>query len=208
MSYVYFIATGDSRLVKVGVSDDPKRRLLALTTGSPRERDLRLVAVVPGDERFEKAIHRRFDAQRTVGEWFHLEGELADLVSMLASIGLSVDAPPPAGRARRTEHAKRNVVDDDTARLFRMCVRFQYALIRRALDRVGYRQFAKHVGAHLYQVIQSAHRRDDRKWRIDWLLPLRDLVGQDEFIAIINAGLFALDLEAVQLSTDEEDSRP
>lgn len=97
MTFVYFIANERSHLVKIGTSTNPKLRLVQLQVGSVDE--LVLVAVVPGDERYEAALHKRFAEYRVIGEWFAWRGELRDLLNLIPSV--DTEAAPPRIRAPR-----------------------------------------------------------------------------------------------------------
>lgn len=66
--WVYVIGSPVVRPVKIGVSDDPEARLDDLQTGSPVP--LVLLWQVHGGQRLEAALHERFAAVRTHGEWF------------------------------------------------------------------------------------------------------------------------------------------
>lgn len=70
--FVYFIKCGE--FVKIGRSDDPKGRLLALRIGNPF--DLTLLHTVPGDAFTEEQFHGMFATYRHRLEWFRFEGEL------------------------------------------------------------------------------------------------------------------------------------
>jgi predicted GIY-YIG superfamily endonuclease len=69
--YVYFIQSGSNGSVKIGLSNDPERRLRQLQTGNLRE--LRLRHVVPGTRGTENDLHVRFAPARIRGEWFGRE---------------------------------------------------------------------------------------------------------------------------------------
>lgn len=64
-----------AQFVKIGWSRNVAKRIRELQIGLPLELTLR--AEIPGDAAIEKQLHCRFQAQRTRGEWFLLEGELA-----------------------------------------------------------------------------------------------------------------------------------
>jgi hypothetical protein len=70
---LYFIRAGD--YLKIGVTTDLDRRLLALRTASPLP--LVVKAVRPGTVREERAWHQRFAHLRVQGEWFRWTPELA-----------------------------------------------------------------------------------------------------------------------------------
>lgn len=82
---IYFVEAVGAGRVKIGWSagQDPSRRICALQTGCPFE--LRLIATAHGTIRDEKAMHRRFEAQRVSPsvEWFHLTGALHQYTASL-----------------------------------------------------------------------------------------------------------------------------
>lgn len=65
---VYFIRAGDDGPVKIGVAQDPDRRLREMQIGSPVL--LTIIRVTEGHHDTEKWLHRHFAAQRQRGEWF------------------------------------------------------------------------------------------------------------------------------------------
>jgi hypothetical protein len=69
--YVYFIQSGPDGPVKIGLSNNPGRRLPQLQTGNPDELQLR--HVLPGGHSVEERLHRRFEPARIRGEWFGRE---------------------------------------------------------------------------------------------------------------------------------------
>lgn len=84
---VYFIRNGNR--VKIGTSQNLKRRLAALTL---RADDV--VRAEHGGQRHERDLHGRFAEQRTRNtEWFDLTGTLA------AYLGIAIDAPVDANAA-------------------------------------------------------------------------------------------------------------
>lgn len=80
--FVYFIAPEDRPVVKIGKANNIKSRIRELQTGSADR--LRLLAAIQGDERQEQQLHRRFAGLRLQGEWFRLEGALAEYVDQLS----------------------------------------------------------------------------------------------------------------------------
>lgn len=78
---VYFMQNGRRRVVKIGYSGDHVERMGSLQAASPDR--LRLIATIPGSPAVEAELHRRFRAYRVTGEWFRLEGELAEYVAEL-----------------------------------------------------------------------------------------------------------------------------
>jgi hypothetical protein len=66
--FIYFIQSGTSGPVKIGLSKTPVQRVSKLQTGNPRELILR--HVIPGDRGVESELHDRFKPARIRGEWF------------------------------------------------------------------------------------------------------------------------------------------
>jgi len=87
-SRVYLIRCGDR--VKIGRSGNPRRRLEQVRRGdgvvidaSVNPADSQLIYEMPGHVKEETALHRRFKAYRTAGEWFRIEGELEEFIATL-----------------------------------------------------------------------------------------------------------------------------
>lgn len=76
MSYLYIISEGETGPVKIGISDQPSRRLPMLQTGNPRP-----LAVVwcrkfsnrSGAAAAERDVHIFLGDLRTLGEWFAID---------------------------------------------------------------------------------------------------------------------------------------
>lgn len=75
---VYFL--GCNGKVKIGTTTDLPRRHNDLSMGNP---DLTLLATILGGHREERELHERFREYRVRGEWFRLEGKLAEYVASL-----------------------------------------------------------------------------------------------------------------------------
>ena len=67
--YLYFIQQGAGGEVKIGIADDPERRMKELQTGNPKQ--LLLLGKFDGARLSERLLHRRFGLLRSHGEWFH-----------------------------------------------------------------------------------------------------------------------------------------
>ena len=89
--FVYLITDGP--LVKIGYSKDVDRRLRDLQTSTGH--NLSVTAYMKGTRQDEKALHRRFKAHRAKGEWFRIEGRLADFMADPV-LNLSRQIRPPA----------------------------------------------------------------------------------------------------------------
>lgn len=87
-SRVYLIRCGNR--VKIGRSGNPRKRLEQIRRGdgclmdatlNPAESQL--IYETPGHAKEETALHQRFKAYRTAGEWFRIEGELKEYIATL-----------------------------------------------------------------------------------------------------------------------------
>jgi hypothetical protein len=77
---VYFIQAGTDGPIKIGISDNPAKRLAQLQTAHPV--GLALLGVVPDvDLALERELHRRFAAYRMNGEWFAPAAPVLDYVA-------------------------------------------------------------------------------------------------------------------------------
>lgn len=81
--YVYFLWAAD--MVKIGYSANPFVRLANLETSIPRPMDR--VVIVTGTIADERRLHRRFQTQRSHGEWFRATQYLNDLLMEIAAVG-------------------------------------------------------------------------------------------------------------------------
>ncbi len=78
---IYFAGCGE-HYVKIGFTAGyVEHRLKVLQIGAPER--LTIVAEFPGTMQDETALHRRFAAYRTVGEWFRREGEVSAFIGRL-----------------------------------------------------------------------------------------------------------------------------
>ena len=78
---VYFMRYGTSNRVKIGFTKRMNQRKNGLESGTPE--NLHLLATVTGGRPQEKRLHKRFAAYRIKGEWYKLEGKLAEYVAAL-----------------------------------------------------------------------------------------------------------------------------
>lgn len=187
MTFVYFIANKRRGLVKIGTSDDPQKRLNALSNGGLDS--LHLLAVVPGDERYESALHDRFLDLRVAGEWFRNEGELASLLSLLPSVDTNAAEPGTRRKARErtsiSEQRKRELAADHDEHL---------RLIGDAVRHYGVTAFADEVGADPGDVVRALNQQG-RYFRLEWWLHLMLIVPAREreqilghFLSVIGVG--------------------
>jgi excisionase family DNA binding protein len=75
-TYIYFIRY--DQFVKIGISTEPHRRMEALQTGNTTKLELLLCFL--GDKQSEAELHHRFRTYREKGEWFRIDGDLADFL--------------------------------------------------------------------------------------------------------------------------------
>jgi len=77
MGFVYFIRAGTN--IKIGFSSNPAGRISALQTAHPERLLLLGQFEAPFSE--ESALHERFSALHTSGEWFRAETPLLDFIA-------------------------------------------------------------------------------------------------------------------------------
>lgn len=72
-SYIYIIG-GENPPFKVGISQDPQKRLKALQTGHPEKLSIHMLKETDSEKTrlLETAIHHNMKMYRTHGEWFNL----------------------------------------------------------------------------------------------------------------------------------------
>lgn len=78
---VYFVHAPAAGVVKIGVSEDIRKRLISLATASPVS--LTLLGTVPGGKVREMELHTQFAAMRVKGEWFEATDALLNIIGML-----------------------------------------------------------------------------------------------------------------------------
>lgn len=77
-SFVYLFVDRDRHLVKIGISQDPDKRLAELRHAHGTT--IELLGVLAGDRDLERELHREFADQREYGEWFRGCQRIEDLV--------------------------------------------------------------------------------------------------------------------------------
>lgn len=108
---VYLISDGTH--TKIGISNNPRKRLAALQTANSKK--LRIIEVLPGGRSLEERLHRHFHRKRLEGEWFNLD---EDDIAQIRGLKAQFQAPPPASLAKAVappQHQLRlspNVLDD------------------------------------------------------------------------------------------------
>jgi hypothetical protein len=73
-----YIISGPPGLVKIGVTTDPRARILALQTGSPYPLDFAAIVATPGSGyNIEALVHQLLDPYHVSGEWFRVSPYVA-----------------------------------------------------------------------------------------------------------------------------------
>src|SRR5262249_3796071 len=71
LDYLYAIReTGSDGFIKIGISDEPLKRLKGVQTGNPRKLELIGVCPVLEAARIENSAHENLKEYRMKGEWF------------------------------------------------------------------------------------------------------------------------------------------
>ena len=72
MKYIYLIQSLENSYYKIGISNNPKRRIKELSTGNPSQ--LKLVETYQSEhaEKIERTLQRRYSYLRKEGEWFDM----------------------------------------------------------------------------------------------------------------------------------------
>lgn len=72
MKYVYLIQSLENSYYKIGISKNPKKRLLQLQTGNASK--LQLIDTYQSEyaNKIEKTLQRRYSHLRREGEWFDM----------------------------------------------------------------------------------------------------------------------------------------
>lgn len=84
MSNFLYVIRAENGLLKIGISQDPKKRLSSLQVGSPIP--LELIYTMPeATYDFEKHVHKALRDYRKHGEWFDL-GNCSDVVEFIFSL--------------------------------------------------------------------------------------------------------------------------
>lgn len=85
MSYVY-VVEAENGLIKIGCGRRPEERLSSIRTHTPLL--TRLIAKWPGSSEDERALHKRFGAQKHHCEWFRIDGPVLDFVVEVRGRGI------------------------------------------------------------------------------------------------------------------------
>ena len=93
MTYVYFISTKRKKVVKIGIANNPDKRLKTFQTANYEELViLRVIKVSNRDLAFklETALHQKFKKYHIRGEWFKLTPTVIKFIENYQNNNLSV----------------------------------------------------------------------------------------------------------------------
>lgn len=104
MTKLYIIRQKNDKTIKIGISDDVRKRLSQLQTGNPNRLELLRTLDCGNREtalRIEQVLHKRYASKRLQGEWFQVEPE-----EVYADIRWGLQFARAAGRAQHIEDFK------------------------------------------------------------------------------------------------------
>lgn len=81
---VYFIQAEEGGPIKIGVAQDPPKRLAEIQRTCPQK--LRILATVPGGAPRERELHSKFADYRLHGEWFQPSNELHAIIAIAEAV--------------------------------------------------------------------------------------------------------------------------
>lgn len=146
--WVYLIGSPDVRMVKIGMSADPKVRLEDMQTGSPVR--LHLLWQTPGGRALEAALHAYFAAYRTHGEWFDFGDENPAALVATAAVLLGYRSQPQ--RVSGELRYRRSDCDSCAGRrVDEVADRYWMHRWNTALDECPFGEYDTVVGPHVYR---------------------------------------------------------
>lgn len=146
--FIYFIATTDRSMVKIGSSYDPGKRRNSLQIGSPVP--LEFIALAQGTTADERKIHATFEPHRSHGEWFRGHHDVLRLADVIDSTGTIPDDFRSAGRPSTPFDRACEIIGSQT-------------------------QVAKVVG--VCQQAVSKVRLSNRRISAEWVIPIERATG-------------------------------
>jgi endogenous inhibitor of DNA gyrase (YacG/DUF329 family) len=78
-TYIYLIQAEDNELIKIGFSNNVKRRMKILSNSSPAK--LKVLRVIKADSQYESFLHNMFREYRLHGEWFQPHSNIVKFVN-------------------------------------------------------------------------------------------------------------------------------
>lgn len=95
-SFIYFVQSGYTGAIKIGVANNVRMRICDLQVGNPME--LKLLASIGPYQRgaalkLEGELHRKFKHKRVRGEWFHRTINLKSIEELEIDVDVIFDCP-------------------------------------------------------------------------------------------------------------------
>lgn len=81
LDFIYFIVDRAGGKIKIGISNDPDKRLAALQTANGNR--LEMIHTVQGDVALEQSFHKKFEHLHMSGEWFVVGREIQSFIEQL-----------------------------------------------------------------------------------------------------------------------------
>lgn len=82
--YVYFIHAEGTSAIKIGIADDPVKRLMNLQVGN--QHNLKLITCMRANPEIECAMHEKFRQSNIRGEWFTIGEDMLDMFEQIAAM--------------------------------------------------------------------------------------------------------------------------
>ena len=82
--FLYFFQGQSGGAIKIGYSSSPEKRLKELQTGYPDA--LKILLMIPGDEKAERVLHQQLKDFRLKGEWFKPDRYVIDKIKELKAL--------------------------------------------------------------------------------------------------------------------------
>ena len=79
--YVYFLQGKVTKLIKIGISHNPRKRIKSLQLSE----DVDFLGAIEGDKCLESQLHEDFAPYRKIGEWFEPAPELVAFIRKYSS---------------------------------------------------------------------------------------------------------------------------
>jgi len=77
---IYFLKNHDLKLIKIGMSDYPYRRLKQIKSSSPERYRFSMLHVIPGGPKLEHDLHEIYKPFQTHGEWYKVNPKIEEFI--------------------------------------------------------------------------------------------------------------------------------
>ncbi len=99
--FVYFFQGECGGAIKIGYSRDPEQRLKSIQTGYPDT--VKILLIIPGTEKAEKALHEQFEKSRLRGEWFKPDDYVIEEIEKLKQKNSTKAGGDTSGKAKQIQ---------------------------------------------------------------------------------------------------------